>query len=214
MYYLDCIYVTTTQYQALHKIICEASNSIYAHAAVGIEIEGKYRIIEAVAPAIRISPGTCYDDCQIKQVIRIPITAEQRLVVIERIFELVGKAYGVDDVLTGGAEDVFGDAVASLVDDLIGSDQTYDCSATQTESIRSIFPDFAQEIIVSAKITPEHARKLVLAYFQKNVTGGISIMINPNDIHENVKVTVITPELLKELKNGKEENENEQQSVG
>ena len=39
-------------------------------------------------------------------------------------------------------------------------------------------------------------------------------MINPNDIHEDVKATVITAELLKELKNGKEDNENEQQSVG
>ena len=106
MYTLDCIYVSTGTCPRLQNLVRDVTDSLYAHCAVRIVIEGKERIIEADAPAVHFSPGNEYDDCEIKQIIRLPITEEQRQAVIDRAFELVGKLYGGDDCIVGGAEDI------------------------------------------------------------------------------------------------------------
>ena len=158
---LDLIYVTTGRHPETEKLICKATRSQYAHAAVRIEIEGKQRIVEAVRPAVRMAPGNAFNDCAIMQVISIPITEEQRLSVVERAFELVGKDYGEDDCIIGGAKDVFGDEVADFLNRHIDKQDSYNCSGTQTELVRAAFPDYALGHDVS-KITPEQGRILAL----------------------------------------------------
>lgn len=163
---LDCIFVTTGRHPETEKLICKATGSIYSHAAARFNIEGKPLIVEAVRPAVRIVPGDAFDTCQVLQVVSLPISEEQRQAVVKRAFELVGKAYGVDDCVIGGARDVLGDKVAELLDQVIDNHDTYNCSATQTELIRAAFPDFALGHDPS-KITPEQARILVLEFAQQ-----------------------------------------------
>lgn len=160
---LDCIFVTTGRHPETEKLICKATGSKYSHAAIRFEVEGKPVIVEAVRPAVRIVPGNAFDSCEIKQVVALPISEEQRQAVIKRAFELAGKPYGIDDCLIGGVRDVLGDSVAELLDRAIDNPNTYNCSATQTELIRAAFPDFALGHDPS-KITPEQARILVLDF--------------------------------------------------
>lgn len=160
---LDLIYVSTGRHPALEKLICEATNSDYAHAAIGIEIEGQYRIVEAVRPAVRIVAGNAFDDCQIKQVISLSISEEQRQAVTSKVFELVGTQYGVDDCIISGLHDLFGEYAAALADELINAEHTIQCSGAQVEFARAAFPDFAEGYPANY-LTPEQARQIALAY--------------------------------------------------
>lgn len=163
---IDLIYVTTGRHQALEKIICEATCSIYAHAAIGIVIEGKYRIVEAVRPAVRIAPGNSFDDCRVKQVISLPISEEQRQAVVEKTFELVGIEYGADDCIVSGLHDVFGEQAASLADELLNNNQTIQCSGAQIELARAAFPDFSGDCPAN-HFTPEQSRQHAIQYAQR-----------------------------------------------
>ncbi|MBP2635569.1 MAG: Permuted papain-like amidase enzyme, YaeF/YiiX, family [Firmicutes bacterium] len=163
---LDLIYVTTGRHPALEKLICEATNSDYAHAAIGIEIEGQYRIVEAVRPAVRIVDGSAFDNCQIKQVSSLPISEEQRQAVVNKVFDLVGTQYGVDDCIVSGLHDIFGDHAAALVDQLLNSEHTIQCSGAQVELVRVAFPDFAGEC-PGNYFTPEQSRQCAIAYAER-----------------------------------------------
>jgi hypothetical protein len=163
---LDLIYVTTGRHPAMEKLICEATNSEYSHAAIGIEIEGEYRIVEAVRPAVRIAPGNAFDDCPIKQVISLPISEEQRQAVVDKVLELVGTQYGVDDCIVSGLHDVFGEHAAAIADQLLDSDDTIQCSGAQVYFARAAFPDFAGDC-PDNHFTPERARQCALEYAAK-----------------------------------------------
>lgn len=166
MYNLDCIYVSSSEPSEVEDIIRKATNSIYAHAATILEIEGCIRTVEAVRPMVHMAKGDLYSDYAIKQVISFQITAEQRLAVVERAFELLGKKYGLDDCLISGVEDVICEAASEFIEKLIDDVETYNCSHTQIELIRAAFPDFAKGID-SVKVTPEHARILVSAFYDE-----------------------------------------------
>lgn len=173
MYSLDCIYVTSGTDPNLQKLVQDATDSLYAHCAIRIEIEGKRRIIEADAPAVHFAPGDEYAKCELKEIISLPINEEQRQAVIDRAFELVGKLYGGDDCIEGGLEDIgnriedgLGDTLAGLAHDVIGIKETYDCSHIVTELVRAAFTDFAQGLD-GARITPEHSRKLVTELYNQ-----------------------------------------------
>ena len=173
MYTLDCIYVTTGEAPILQKLVKDATDSLYAHCAVRIMIEGKERIIEADPPAVHSSPGNEYDNCEIKEIISLPITEEQRQAVIDRAFELLGKEYGTDDCIVGGTGDIInrmdeglGDRVSEVLHNFIDDPDTFDCSHVVTELVRAAFPDFASDL-EGARITPEYSRKLVTELYNQ-----------------------------------------------
>ena len=181
MYSLDCIYVSSGHHPKSEKLIKDATNSLYAHAASRVQIEGKPRVIEAVMPATHMVSGDHYDNCEVLQIISLPITEEQRQAVVEKAFELLGKLYGVDDCIEGGIEDIgnriqegLGDAVADFVHEIIDIPETFDCSHDQIELVRAAFPDFAPDIKDSARVTPEHARILVQGFYEKITKGEIN----------------------------------------
>ncbi len=162
---LDCIFVTSGRHPEAEALICKATGSIYSHAATRFEVEGEKIIVEAVRPAVRVVPGAFFDDCKTIQVVSLLITEEQRRAVVKRALELVGKAYGIDDCLIAGANDVFGGRIAEMLD-CMNNDDTYNCSGAQTELIRAAFPDYA-EGVNSSRITPEKARLMVLELAQR-----------------------------------------------
>lgn len=157
---LDCIFVNTGRHPEAEALICKATGSLYSHAATRFEVEGEKIIVEAVRPAVRVVTGDFFDDCETIQIISLPITEEQRRAVVKRALELVGKAYGIDDCLIAGANDVFGGRIAEILD-CMNNDDTYNCSGAQTEIIRAAFPKYAQGVN-SSRITPEKARLMVL----------------------------------------------------
>lgn len=163
---LDLIFVTTGRHKVTEKIICEATNSIYSHAAIGVMIEGQYRIVEAVRPAVRIVPGEFFDDCTIKQVISLPITEDQRKKVVDKVLSVVGTPYGVDDCIIGGINQIFGEDAAIIANHVLGNESTIDCSGSQINFVREAFPDFAGDIPANF-VTPEQARKYSIEYAEK-----------------------------------------------
>ncbi|MCM0760654.1 hypothetical protein M7775_19065 [Sporomusa sphaeroides DSM 2875] len=160
---IDLIYVTTGRHPTVEKIICEATNSKYSHAAIGIEIEGTYRIVEAVRPAVRIVPGNYFDNCTIKQVVSLPISEEQHRTVVEKVMELVGTEYGVDDCVVSGLHNLLGEQAAAIANRLLDNGDTIQCSGAQVEFIRAAFPDFAGDC-PSNHFTPEQARQFAIDY--------------------------------------------------
>lgn len=160
---LDLIYVTTGRHQTMEKIICEATNSEYSHAAIGIEIEGTYRIVEAVRPAVHIVSGNYFDSCKIKQVISLPLSEKQHKSVVEKVMELVGTEYGVDDCIVSGLHNLLGEQAAAVADRLLDDDRTIQCSGAQVEFIRAAFPDFAGDCPAN-HFTPEQARQFAIEY--------------------------------------------------
>ena len=167
---MELIYVTTGRHPETEALICKATKSFYAHAAIRIEIEGKPMIVEAVRPAVHIVPGNAFDGCEIMQIVSLPISEEQRLAVVQKAFELAGKKYGIDDCIIGSARDVLGDHAADVIDRLIDNLDTYNCSSMQTELAKAAFPEYALGIDTS-RITPEQARIMALD-FQHQLSGG------------------------------------------
>jgi hypothetical protein len=124
-------------------------------------IEGKPRIIEATMDrGVHISDGSIFDDCETIQIIPFQITEAQRLAIIDKAFELVGKPYGRDDCIIGGTMDVLGEGPASIAEHIFGDDGTENCSSTLAQLIRVLFHDFAINIH-SSKLTPEAVRSRV-----------------------------------------------------
>jgi hypothetical protein len=160
---LDLIYVTTGRHPTAEKLICKATNSQYSHAAIGVEIDGEYRIVEAVRPAVRIALGSLFDECQIKQIISLPISEVQRQAIVSRVFELVGRQYGVDDCIVSGLHDLFGEQAAALADRFLDAEDTIQCSGAQVYFVRAAFPDFAGDHPENY-FTPEQARQCAILY--------------------------------------------------
>ena len=163
---LDLIYVTTGRHPELEALICKTTNSQFSHAAIGFEMDGRQVIVEAVRPAIRFAPAGEFNGAPALQIISLPITEDQRQAVVSKALELVGKPYGVDDCIIGGVHDLLGDAAANLADRLLDNSNTLDCSATQVEIARAVFPDFASGADAST-ITPEQARQIAVAYAER-----------------------------------------------
>jgi hypothetical protein len=157
----------------VEKVICKVTDSAYAHAAIGMELEGKYRIIHATRPAVHTSEGSHFDDYTTKEIISFPITAEQRQAVADKALELLGKEYGIDDCIEGGIKDIaddiedfISDNILSLVHGILEDPETFNCSSTQIELVRAAFPNFA-EGINSCKVTPEQARLLIIEFYNQ-----------------------------------------------
>lgn len=163
---MDLIYVSSGRHPTTEGIIRKATGSRYAHAALGIEVEGRYMIVEAVRPAVRFSPGNIFDNATELQTIRVMITEEQRAAVAAQAIWLSGQPYGVDDCLIGGTNDVLGEDAARLLDRFINDDQSFNCSGLQTLLVRAAFPGYMDGANVST-ITPEAARKYAQEYFKE-----------------------------------------------
>lgn len=161
---MDLIFVSSGRHALTEGIIRKATDSEYAHAALGIEIEGVYRIVEAVRPAIRCSPTNIFDDATNLQKISVEITEEQRFAVAQEALGLVGHPYGKDDCIIGGAHDVIGDAAAKILDKILDDADSLNCSGTQTRLVRAAFPEYTQSVDESM-VTPEHARQYALNFF-------------------------------------------------
>lgn len=160
----DLIFVSSGRHALTEGLIRKATGSEYAHAAIGIEIEGIYWIVEAVRPAIRCSPANIFDAATNLQKISVEITEDQRQSIVQEALQLVGQPYGVDDCIIGGAYDVIGDAAASVLDKILDDVDSLNCSGTQTCLVRKAFPDYMAGVDEST-VTPEAARQYALRYF-------------------------------------------------
>jgi len=163
---MDLIFVSSGRHALTEGIIRRVTDSKYAHAALGIEIEGVYWIVEAVRPAIRCSPAHIFDDATEKQIISVEITEGQRQAVVQEALWLVGQPYGVDDCIIGGAHDVIGDSAARVLNDILDNAESLDCSGTQTRLVRGAFPAYMEGEDEST-VTPEAARQYAMAYFKE-----------------------------------------------
>lgn len=172
---LDLIYVTTGRHPELEKLICETTNSIYAHAAIGIVIEGEYKIVEATRDGVRIVDGNLYDGCDIKQVIQLPINEEQRRVVALKAITVAGTPYGKDDCIISAVNDYWGEKAATFVAHYIDNPHTIQCSGIQVEIARIAYPDFAGSS-PAPFYTPEHARQHGIEY-EKQLKSGTNYAI-------------------------------------
>lgn len=161
---MDLIFVSSGRHVLTEGLIRGVTGSDYAHAAVGIEIEGAYRIVEAVSPAIRCSPADIFDNAKNLQKISVEITEEQRRNVANEALRLVGRPYGKDDCIIGGAHDVFGNTAASALNGILDDADSLNCSGTQTCLIRKAFTEYMQNIDEST-VTQEAARKYALEFF-------------------------------------------------
>ena len=160
---LDLIYVTTGRHQGREKLICGVTDSIYSHAAIGLIIEGVYKIIEATGEGVKIVAGDLYDDCAIKQVISLPIDEDQRRAVALKALEVAGTKYGKDDCIVSAINDHLGEQAAAFVSHYIDNPETIQCSGLQVDMTRVVFPDFAGETPATF-YTPEHSRKCGIEY--------------------------------------------------
>jgi len=163
---MDLIFVSSGRHALTEGLIRKVTGSKYAHAALGIEIEGVYWIVEAVRPAIRCSPANIFDDATQKQIISVEITEEQRQAVVQEALWLVGQPYGVDDCIIGGAHDVIGDAAARVLNDILDNAESLDCSGTQTRLVRKACPEYMGTEDESL-VTPEQAREYAVEYFKE-----------------------------------------------
>ena len=161
---MDLIFVSSGRHALTEGLIRKATDSEYAHAALGIEIEGVYWVVEAVRPAIRCSPANIFDGATEKQVISVEITEEQRQAAVQEALWLVGQPYGVDDCIIGGAHDVIGDAVANVLDKILDDADSLNCSGTQTRLVRKACPAYMPGVDEST-VTPEQAREYALTFF-------------------------------------------------
>ncbi len=164
---IDLIYVSSGRHKETEALIRKATGSLYAHAAVGLWVNGAYRILEAVRPAVRFSPADIFDGATELEIISIEVTPEQQRLAVEKAIEIVGQPYGVDDCLIGGAHDLMGERVADLLDKILDNPESFNCSSTQTVVMRTMFEAFnAKED--ESKITPEAARKYAREFVQSN----------------------------------------------
>jgi hypothetical protein len=156
-------------HEIIGGVVKLVTDSQWAHAAVGLEIDGQEVIIEALAPKVGIHPLNKYDNEPNKCVFEIWLTQEQHeLMEVEakRILE-GGYWYGLNDCLAGGARDVFGDKVGQEVAEHLCygfGERTMDCSEVYVRIIRAAFPDFMCGVDANM-ITPEAAYQATLQYF-------------------------------------------------
>lgn len=167
---LDLIYVTSGKHPELEKLICETTRSQYAHAALGLMIEGEYFTLEATLEGVKLKQGDIYADYPIKQVIKLPITEEQRKAVALKALTVAGMKYGRDDCLISAINDRWGLKAAEFAAKIIDNPHTIQCSGIQVEAVRVAFPDFAGNDPAEF-YTPEHSRKHGIEY--AGIVGGI-----------------------------------------
>ncbi len=160
---LDLIYVTTGRHPEVEKAICEVTDSVYAHAAVGITIEGEYKIVEATGEGVKIKDGNLYDGCKTLQIIKLPIAEEQRRAVALKAISMAGMQYGKDDCVVSAIRDRWGLRAAEFVACIIDNPQTIQCSGLQVDLTRAAYQDFAGTD-PAPFYTPEHARQHAVEY--------------------------------------------------
>lgn len=173
---LTCIWVTSGRHKETEKLILTATKSRVAHAAVEIDHPVRGRVVfEAVRPCLRFSPPDIFDGATYIEKSDIELTDEQFDAVIKRMDELEGKPYGIDDCITGGAHDLAtrfiseeaGEHVARVLDHIIDNEDSYNCSQTQVEIIKTAFDNYGEKKDTS-KWTPEESRLYKYWFFQNN----------------------------------------------
>lgn len=162
---MDLIFVSSGRHPEIEALIRTATGSRFAHAALGISIDGTEWIVEAVRPAVRFSEPSIFQDATELQIIPVEITEEQRHVVAAKAIWIAGQPYGVDDCIIGGAHDVLGVRASGLLDRFINDDQSFNCSGLQTLLVREAFPGYMAGENIST-VTPEAARKYAMEFFK------------------------------------------------
>ena len=165
-----CIFVSPSG--LFHEIIGEvvrfATDSKWSHCAIGLEIDGKDSLVEAVFPKVRIGEFTFYDNEKDKEYIDISVTDEQLVLMVQeakKIYDL-GYWYGLNDCLAGGVTDVIGIPEGKEIAELICHHlRTTDCSELYVRIIRAAFPDFLKGLDSNC-VTPERAYEATKEYFK------------------------------------------------
>ena len=154
-----CIFVRSGDHPLVEAIIAKVQGSPFTHAALKIEIEGIPRIAESKSPAFMIRNGSVYDQCNEIDLIPLLVTEEEHEAIVERIFSLTGKLYGINDCIQGGAKDLLG--IAKQKEDSLETEKSVNCSAALVYMLRAAFPDFMAGEVAEAA-TPEAVRQAIL----------------------------------------------------
>lgn len=159
-------------YWLLAWIVRLTTKSMFAHAAVVIDIGEGEVIVEAIYPKVCISPTGKYDNEAVVTVIKVPVTNEQYARAATMARSLVGHSYGLDDCLIGAIHDLLGDGAANIVKQ-IDAKGTVDCSAVVALIFRCAFPDF-MEGHTTAEVTPQRAYEVLRTLPGAEIVNGIA----------------------------------------
>ena len=163
---MDLIFVSSGRHPETEALIRKATNSRFAHAAIGLEVEGVYFISEAVRPAVRFSEGNQFKDATELQTITVEITEEQRNRLALKAIRNAGKPYSIKACAIGGTHNVLGDMAAEVLDQVLSDEGDFDCSGHMVDMVREIFPAFMDGEDQS-RIVPEAARVAAMEFFKE-----------------------------------------------
>ncbi len=152
--------IVNTMYWLLAWIVRLVTQSMFAHAAVIIDLGEGETIVEAIYPQVCVSPVDKYDYEAVVTVVTVPVTTEQYTKAVAMARSLVGHLYGLDDCLIGAIHDLLGDEAANIVKQ-IDAKGTVDCSAVVALIIRCAFPDFMAGH-ATAEVTPQGAYEEII----------------------------------------------------
>lgn len=154
-------------HEVIGGVVRFATNSRYAHCAIGIELPefGGEVMVEMLMPSIKIQAIDKYQDAPICFVTELPFSEENyvRLQKMLRVYILQKRRYGLfEDCVAGGVSAMISIEAGEWVSDHWAEKfNTTNCSELLTEAIRIEFPHFLSRCSASA-VTPDAA---IMGYF-------------------------------------------------